>query len=247
MRREWEKGEVRHARGSSGQTPSVSAARTQMQVVQGQERWGVHWSREGLWMHTDTAENNSSCPASCCTTHWPPGIIFFSVLQLSLKLAIEKKQRHLWVFFSFAPQRQNMWLFIQTPYSLRKAVHREWGHSKLCIPFCPALHYLPLALTTSLLLAEGRMQLRDCFLYALLTPRFLPCNKTCFLLLGHCLPKPSKASNVMHPHPRSDIQQKDFLRSRSYIPLNMYSCLFFMNPNNKSIFDKTPSMEIFKP
>lgn len=53
------------------------------------------------------------------------GFFFGGVLQLPSKLAIQKKQRLLWVFFTFAPQRQDIWLFIEAPHSFRKAVHKE--------------------------------------------------------------------------------------------------------------------------
>lgn len=42
------------------------------------------------------------------TGHRGFSTFFFLVLQLLLKLAIEKKQRLLWVFFTFAPQTEHM-------------------------------------------------------------------------------------------------------------------------------------------
>lgn len=155
-RRGSDKGKITHGWGWSGEAASISAASKQMQVARGEERSGAHRSRKEMRLHTTTAEN-SLCTAGCRIARWPPGIFFFFlVLQLSLKLAIEKKQRLLWVFFTFAPQRQKTWLFIRAPHSFRKAVH-----SKQHIPFCPALHYLLLAF----LLVEGMMQLGKRFLY----------------------------------------------------------------------------------
>ena len=145
------------------------------------------------------------------------GFGVFLFLQLSLKLAMEEKQRILWVLLTFAPPHTEHTAFIQAPHSFGKTEHRE-GHRSGVFPSV-------LLFTTSLL--HSRWQRARCSTgntfssICPLTHRLLPCNKLCFLLSERRPPKPlqSKTCNVTHTNSRSDSLRKDCLRDSTHVTL----------------------------